>query len=160
MKISIIAAIGKNRELGRNNELIWHLPNELKFFKSVTTGNTVVMGRNTFWSLPKVLPNRKNVVITDVDEDYPDEVFIYKSIESFINDYKDKNENVFIIGGASIYKQFLDWADELYLTEIDAECADASVYFPDFNVSDYNQEIMGSNCDDGIQYKHVLYKRR
>ena len=73
MKISIIAAIGANNELGMNNDLIWHLPNDLKFFKSVTSGHTVLMGRNTFYSLPKVLPNRTNIVITDVDEEYPKE---------------------------------------------------------------------------------------
>lgn len=160
MKISIIAAIGKNNELGKNNDLIWHLPNDLKFFRSVTTGKNVLMGRNTFWSLPKVLPNRTNIVITDMDDDYPNEVVIYNSIDSFIKDYSDKKEDVFIIGGASIYKQFIEYADELYLTEIDASCDDASVYFPDFDKSNYTQEIIGSNCDNGIGYKHVLYKRR
>lgn len=160
MKISIIAAIGENNELGRNNDLIWHLPNDLKFFKSVTSGHTVLMGRNTFWSLPKVLPNRTNIVITDMDEDYPKEVVIYNSIESFMNDYRDKDEEVFIIGGASIYAQFIDKADSLYLTEVSASCSDASVYFPEFDKTDYDKEVIGENNDNSISYKHVLYKRR
>ena len=160
MKISIIAAIGSNNELGRDNDLIWRLPNDLKFFKSVTTGHTVLMGKNTFWSLPKVLPNRTNIVITHSDEKFPDEVVIYNSIESFLNDYRDSDEEVFIIGGASIYKQFIDMAENLYLTEIEASCPDASVYFPDFNKEDYDKSIIGSNEDNGISYKHVLYKRR
>lgn len=160
MKISIIAAIGKNNELGKNNDLIWHLPNDLKFFKDVTSGHTVLMGRNTFWSLPKVLPNRTNIVITDVDEDYPKGVVIYNSIESFMNDYRDKDEEVFIIGGASIYKQFIDVAENLYLTEVSASCPDASVYFPEFDKNDYDKSVVGENNDNGISYKHVLYKRR
>lgn len=160
MKISIIAAIGKNNELGRNNDLIWRLPNDLKFFKSVTSGHTVLMGRNTFWSLPKVLPNRTNVVITDMDEEYPSDVVIYNSIESFMNDYTDRDEEVFIIGGASIYSQFIDKAENLYLTEVSDSCNDASVYFPSFDKNDYDKEIIGENNDDGISYKHVLYKRR
>lgn len=160
MKISIIAAIGENNELGRNNDLIWRLPNDLKFFKSVTSGHTVLMGRNTFWSLPKVLPNRTNIVITDMDEDYPKEVVIYNSIESFMNDYRDKDEEVFIIGGASIYGQFIDKAESLYLTEINESCSDASVYFPSFDKNDFSKEIVGENNDNGISYKHVLYKRR
>ena len=160
MKISIIAAIGKNNELGKNNDLIWHLPNDLKFFKSVTTGKTVLMGRNTFWSLPKVLPNRTNIVITDMDEDYPKEVVIYNSIEAFLEDYKNTEEEVFIIGGASIYSQFINIADKIYLTEVAATCDDAQVYFPQFDKEQYEKDIVGQNEDNGISYKHVLYKRR
>lgn len=160
MKISIIAAIGENNELGKNNDLIWHLPNDLKFFKSVTTGKTVLMGRNTFWSLPKVLPNRTNIVITDMDEDYPKEVVIYNSIEAFLEDYKNTEEEVFIIGGASIYSQFINIADKIYLTEVAATCDDAQVYFPQFDKEQYEKNIVGQNEDNGISYKHVLYKRR
>lgn len=160
MKISIIAAIGENNELGKNNDLIWHLPNDLKFFKSVTTGKTVLMGRNTFWSLPKVLPNRTNIVITDMDEDYPKEVVIYNSIEAFLGDYKNTEEEVFIIGGASIYSQFINIADKIYLTEVAATCDDAQVYFPQFDKEQYEKDIVGQNEDNGISYKHVLYKRR
>lgn len=160
MKISIIAAIGENLELGKNNDLIWHLPNDLKFFKNTTSGHTVLMGRNTFFSLPKVLPNRTNIVITDVDEEYPKEVVIYNSIESFLKDYQNKDEEVFIIGGASIYKQFIDLADKLYLTEIHATCSEASVYFPQFDKTNYDETTLLENCDNGISYKHVLYKRR
>lgn len=160
MKISIIAAIGQNNELGKNNDLIWHLPNDLKFFKSVTTGKTVLMGRNTFWSLPKVLPNRTNIVITDIDEKYPQEVVIYNSIEAFLEDYKNTEEEVFIIGGASIYNQFINIADKIYLTEIQATCEDAQVYFPKFEKQNYEQEKLGENSDNNINYQHVLYKRR
>lgn len=160
MDISIIAAIGQNNELGKNNNLIWHLPNDLKFFKNTTTGKTVVMGNNTFKSLPKVLPNRTNIVITHQTTGYPSNVFIYNSIESFLNDYENKDEEVFIIGGSSIYNQFIQKADKLYLTEILATCKDANVFFPTFDKKSYEQTILGENQDNGITYKHVLYKRR
>lgn len=160
MKISLIAAVGKNNELGKNNDLIWRLPNDLKFFRKVTDGNIVLMGRNTFWSLPKVLPNRINIVISDCLEDYPDEVVVYKSIVDFLNDYNSRDVEIFIIGGASIYRQFIDMADNIYLTEIDSCCDDASVYFPNFDKTLYDVDIIGENSDNGIFYKHVLYKRR
>ena len=160
MKISIIAAIGENNELGKNNDLIWHLPNDLKFFKKTTTGKTVLMGRNTFWSLPKVLPNRINIVITDIQEDYPKEVITYNSIDDFFDAYKNIDEEIFIIGGASIYKQFIDKAEKIYLTEIEDRCEDAEVFFPQFDKEQYEKEIVGENEDNGVKYKHVLYKRR
>lgn len=160
MKISIIAAIGENNELGKNNDLIWHLPNDLKFFKNVTSGHTILMGKNTFCSLPKVLPNRTNIVLTHNSEDLPEEVVIYNSLESFMNDYRDSDEEVFIIGGASIYSQFIDKAEKLYLTEIAANCPDATIFFPEFDKDNYDKSVVGENVDNGISYKHVLYKRR
>lgn len=162
MKISIIAAIGENLELGKNNTLIWSLPNDLKYFKKVTSGKMVVMGKNTFKSLPKVLPNRKNVVLTfpDDTEDLGDEVEIYHSIPEFLEKYKDYKDEIFIIGGASIYKQFLDLASTLYLTEVKDTCNDASVYFPKFDKSLYNKEFVLANSDNGINYEHVIYRRK
>ncbi|MDD2392347.1 MAG: dihydrofolate reductase [Bacilli bacterium] len=157
MKLKIIAAIGQNNELGKDNNLIWKLPNDLHFFKETTINKTVVMGKNTFYSLPKVLPNRKNIVITDSKIENG-EIIQYSSIEDFIYDYKDSDEEVFIIGGAMIYKQFIDLADELYLTEIDAS-AEADVFFPNFNKDDYEKIELGSNSDGDIYYSHILYRR-
>ena len=101
-----------------------------------------------------------NIVITDMDEDYPKEVVIYNSIEAFLEDYKNTEEEVFIIGGASIYSQFINIADKIYLTEVAATCDDAQVYFPQFDKEQYEKNIVGQNEDNGISYKHVLYKRR
>lgn len=157
MKLKIIAAIGKNNELGKDNNLIWKLPNDLHFFKKTTINKTIVMGKNTFYSLPKVLPNRKNIVITDSKIEN-DEIIQYGSIEDFIYDYKNSDEEIFIIGGAMIYKQFIDLADELYLTEIDAS-SDADVFFPKFNKDDYEKIELGSNSDGNIHYSHILYRR-
>jgi dihydrofolate reductase len=156
--ITIIAAIGKNRELGKDNDLIWHLPNDLKFSKEVTTDHTIIMGRNTFDSLPKMLLNRKHIVLTS-REGLPKEVEVYKELKQILDKYKDIKEEIFIIGGASIYEQFLDYSDKLYLTEIDAE-EEASVYFPNFKRENYERQILKENQDNGISYKHVLYIKK
>lgn len=159
MSFSIIAAIGKNRELGKNNDLIWSLPGDLKFFRNVTSGHTIIMGRNTFDSLPRMLPNRKHIVLTS-RSNLPSEVEVYRELKSILEKYKDSSEEIFIIGGASIYELFLEYCDKLYLTEIDAMDEYASVYFPSFDKSLYEESILGVNEDNGISYKHVLYSKK
>ena len=158
MKFKMIAAIGQNLELGKNNDLIWSLPGDLKFFKEVTTGHTVLMGKNTFYSLPKVLPNRKNIVITD---EYIDnsEIEQFNSLEAFYDKYQDSDEVVFIIGGGMMYRQFVDIADELYLTDIDASDNEAQTYFASFDKNNYEREIIRTGEDNGITYTHVVYKK-
>ena len=159
MDINVIAAIGKNNELGKNNDLVWRLKGDMKFFRETTMGHPIVMGRKTFESLPKVLPGRKNIVISS-NEILNDEIERYKSIKEFLLKYKEFNEDVFIIGGASIYKQFIDLATNLYLTEIDAVAKDADVYFPMFNKLEWNKEIISEKEENDIKYNHVLYKRK
>ena len=157
--ISIIACVGKNLELGKKNDLIWHLPNDLKYFKKVTSGKTVIMGRRTFESLPGILPNRRNIVLQMPNESNIDGVEIFNDIPSILDAIKNEDE-VFIIGGASIYKQFLDYADKLYLTEVNSECNDAEVYFPKFNKRKYYKKTIGKNEDNGVEYNFVVYERR
>lgn len=159
MNISLIAAIGKNNELGKNNTLIWSFKEDMKFFKDTTMGYPVVMGTNTFDSLPFVLPGRKNIVISPFEINN-DNIEIYNSIESFLEAYKDFKEEIFIIGGASIYKQFIDYANKLYLTEIDATDKEAEVFFPEFNRNEFDKEIISEYVENNITYKHVLYKRK
>ena len=157
--ISIIACVGKKLELGKNNDLIWHLPNDLKYFKKVTTGKTVVMGRKTFLSLPGILPKRRNIVLQLKDEEKIDGVEIYNDIPSILEAVKDEDET-FIIGGASIYRQFLEYADKLYLTEVKETCADAEVFFPKFKKRLYNKKIIDKCEDNGIKYDFVLYEKK
>ncbi len=159
MSYSIIAAIGKNNELGKDNDLIWKIKEDLKFFKETTMSHPVIMGSKTFYTLPKVLPGRTNIVISSKN-DFPPGVVVYKSIEEVINDYKDSDEELFVIGGGRIYKEFLNMCDKLYLTEIDAECDDADTYFPEFNKDDFEREELYDGIDNDISYKHVLYKRK
>ncbi len=155
--ISIIAAIGKNNELGLNNDLIWHLPNDLKFFKEKTLNQNIVMGYNTFVSLGRVLPSRKHIVLSFEKVRLPLEVIQFNNLEDLNNYIKDKD--VFIIGGASMYKQFIDKADKLYLTEID-DTHKADVYFPNFDKSLFDKKILGTNSDNGINYTFTLYERK
>ena len=157
--ISIIAAIGKNNELGKANKLIWHLPNDLKFFKKITMNKEVVMGSNTFYSLPKLLPGRKHIVLTSKNIDN-DEILVIHNRQELIEYLKQTKKEIMIIGGANICYQLLDYTDKLYLTEIEATCKDADTYFPNFNHNDWNKEILGTNSDNGISYNHVLYKRK
>ena len=159
MSYSIIAAVGKNNELGKDNRLIWHLPNDLKFFKKVTSGKTIIMGRRTFESLPRMLPNRHHIVLSSSNE-FPEEVEVYNSLEDLLQSLNGRDEEIFVIGGASVYKLFIDYADNMYLTLVDAECKDADAYFPTFDENDWNQEVLGENEDEGIKYKHVLYRRK
>ena len=159
MSYTIIAAIGKNRELGKDNGLIWHLPNDLNFFKEMTNNHAIIMGRKTFESLPRMLPNRKHIVLTS-SENFPSEVEVYKELTQLLESYRDSQEEIFIIGGASIYSQFLEHSDKMYLTEIDAEDINADVFFPDFNHEDYTSELIKENEDNGIKYKHMVYRRK
>ena len=157
MKLSIIAAVGKNNELGKNNDLLWHLKEDMKFFKETTMGHKIVMGRKTFESLPRLLPGRDHIVLTRQNLQIPN-VEVYHDTLDFLKAYKNFDEEIFNIGGATIYKELLEHADKLYLTEIDDE-KEADVYFPDFKKEEYDREILAS-YSDGISFKHVLYKRR
>lgn len=160
MKLSIIAAVGRNYELGYKNNLIWHLKGDMKFFKEKTIGHTIIMGRKTFESLPKLLPERKHIILTKNKIEIPN-VEIYNNIQSFIENYKNKDEEIFNIGGASIYKALLEYTSNIYLTEIE-DNAEADAYFPHFDKNSFASEIISAEEDEktGIKYKHVLYKRR
>lgn len=143
---SLIAAIGKNKELGKNGELVFHIKDDMKFFRDTTKGHKIVMGRKTWESLPGKLPNRTNIVISSRDFDGPDEII--HDLDDFIAKNKDTEEEVFVIGGGKIYAEFLPIAKNLYLTEIDAD-ADADTYFPDFDKNNYDKQIiMEGKADD------------
>ena len=157
--ISIIAAIGKNNELGLNNKLIWHLSGDMKFFKTMTSGKTVIMGRKCFESLPNILPNRKNIIITSNPNYKVSGAEVINSFRDAINYIENSNEDIFIIGGAKIYEEFLPYVENIYLTEIDAE-SKADVYFPSFNKEEYNKEILATNEENNIKYNTCLYRKK
>ena len=130
--ISIIAAVARNRAIGLHNHLLYWLPNDLRRFKTLTTGHTIIMGRLTFESLPKgALPNRRNIVLTRSNRQFPG-AETFPTMEAALNACAH-DEEVFIIGGASIYKQAMPLADRLLLTEVDDTPSDADVFFPDYS---------------------------
>ena len=130
--ISIIAAVAKNRAIGYKNKLLYWLPNDLKRFKQLTTGHTIIMGRNTYDSLPKgALPNRRNVVLSRSVKELPG-CDVYPSLKAALQSCK-ADEDIYIIGGARVYEQALPLADRLCLTEIDDTPAEADAFFPDYS---------------------------
>ncbi len=161
LNLILIAAIGQNNELGKNNQLIWCLPNDLKFFKEHTVGHPIVMGYNTFKSLPKLLPNRKHIVLTHQDDlQFPKDVLVFHEKQELLNYLRQYEEEVYIIGGASIYKQFLNDANVMLLTEIEQNEKSADAYFPAFDKTEWNVSTIKENEDNGIKYKHLEYRRK
>ena len=158
--ITIIAAIGKNRELGKNNDLIWHLPNDLKRFKKVTSGHDVIMGRKTFESLGKPLPNRTNIIITRNGNFQAESCMVVNSLEAALNACDDPNP--FILGGAEIYSQAIKIADVLDLTLVDA-VLEADVFFPEIDLTIWKETARQNfNADEKHQYGYsfVTYRRK
>ena len=155
--ISMISSVGKNLELGKNNDLIWHFKKDMKFFKDTTMGHTVVMGLNTYKSLPGDLPGRHIIVVSF---DPVEGVETVNGIDQIIDKYKDSEEEIFICGGASIYKQFLPYASKLYLTEIHASDDEADTFFPQFDRNDWNKSLIDKDSQNNISFEMILYKRK
>lgn len=148
MRIHIIAAVAKNRAIGYQNKLLYWLPNDLKHFKALTTGHTIIMGRHTFESLPKgALPNRRNVVLSRSQASFPG-CETYVSLDEALH-HCAPDEEVYIIGGASIYEQAIGKADQLCLTEVDDTPTQADAYFPP-----YDHWKMVSREEHGMDEKH------
>lgn len=156
--IILIAAIGKNRELGENNDLIWNLKEDLRFFRDQTIDHVIVMGYKTYLSLPRLLPRRKHIVLTH-HEIANKEVEVYEDFDDLLKNLNTLESDVYIIGGASIYREFLPYANELVLTEIGAECSNADVYFPDWKREDYEREEIDEVSGE-TSFKHVRYKKK
>lgn len=136
--LSIIVAIASNNAIGKDNSLLWHISEDLKRFKEITSGHKILMGRKTFESLPGILPNREHIILTR-DRNFnldSDKVTVINNIEDAIKFYKNSDEEVFIIGGGEIYKQFLKYANKLYLTKVNKDF-DADTFFPQINLDEW-----------------------
>ena len=159
--ISIIVAIAENYAIGKDNDLLWHIPEDLKRFKRLTTGHTIIMGKRTYESLPKrPLPNRRSIIITDDPNDYFEGCVTVRSIEEVIGQCDPSEEN-FIIGGASVYKQFLPFADRLYLTTVHRSFA-GDVFFPVINFDEWvlkSEEDFPSDEHNDFSYSNRIYDR-
>lgn len=158
--ISIIVAVSEDLGIGRKNELLWRLPEDMKRFKELTTGNTVVMGKKTWESLPKrPLKGRKNVVITDIQDEVFEEAVAAYSIDDAVSKCKGDKE-VFIIGGGSIYRQFMPVADRLYITHVHGK-AEADVFFPEIDPKVWKavkREEHKLNQEE-VPYTYIIYER-
>lgn len=162
MTVKIIAAVGKNRELGANNALLWRLPEDTKFFRDTTRGACVIMGRLTYESIGRPLPNRRNIIVSRSADFHPDGTEVFTSLEQAMEAAKTGEEDIFIIGGASIYRQALEkeLADELILTEVDNEYPEADTFFPEFDTSKWEKSLIRETVDEGIPCRWVKYIRR
>ena len=160
--LSLIVAIAQNHAIGKNNDLLWHLSEDLKRFKKITLNHTVVMGLNTFYSLPvRPFPNRRNIVIADDKTVNIDGCEMAYSIEEAV-DLCDKNSENFICGGASIYRQFLPLADKLYLTVVYKDF-EADVYFPEINYNAWKLVEESERMTDEktqLTYAYFVYERK
>jgi dihydrofolate reductase len=160
MITSIIVAIAKNNAIGKDNKLLWHLPNDLKHFKDVTTGHTVIMGRKTFESVGKPLPKRRNIVVTRQAISI-EGCEVVASIEEALALCADEEE-VFIVGGAEIYKQSIPLTDRIYLTKVDQDF-DGDTFFPELNATEWKEterENFEPDDKNRLKYSFLTLERR
>jgi len=161
--ISIIVAMDEHRAIGKDQHLLWHLPNDMKFFKETTTGHTVIMGRKTFESLPKgALPNRKNIVLTSNPGAEYENCIVCHTLQEALK-LTDSEGEVFIIGGGTLYEQVLPIADKLYLTIVHHVFDEADTFFPEISFEEWNESAKTTHLiDDKNAYNHtvLIYVRR
>ena len=162
MKISIIVAIASNNAIGKDNDLLWHISDDLKRFKRLTEGHYIIMGKRTYFSLPRrPLPKRTNMIITDIPGEEIDDCVMAYSIEDALSKMDPVKEN-FIIGGGSIYRQFMDHADKMYITRAH-KVFDADTFFPEFSLDDWNlseKEDVDNDPQNDFTYTYEIYERK
>ena len=162
-KVSIIAAVDRRMAIGFENKLLFWLPNDLKRFKALTTGNTILMGRKTFESLPKgALPNRRNIVLSSNPDIVCPGAEVFPSLEAALKSCRE-DEHIYIIGGASIYQQAISFADELCLTEINSTASVADAYFPEVSQELWQEKSREAHPADEkhlCSYAFVDYVRK
>lgn len=160
--LSFIVAMDQNNAIGFQNEMPWYLPNDFKYFKSKTIGHTIVMGRKTFESIGRVLPNRKHIVLSQSANDFPEEVEVVRDIKEVLRRFKDVKDEVFIIGGGNVFESCLPYADRLYVTKI-AESFKGDVHFPAIDEAVWKE----TSCEKGLKdernpydYYFIQYDRK
>jgi dihydrofolate reductase len=160
--ISIIVAVSEDWGIGKNNELLWHISEDLKRFKRLTSGNTVIMGKRTWESLPRrPLPGRTNIVLTDDKTETIENAVTAYSIEDSLSKCQTDGE-IFVIGGGSIYRQFLPIADRLYITHVHKK-APADIYFPEIDLKIWKiteQEVFKTDDEESLIYTYSIYEKK
>ena len=156
--ISLVAVIGRKRELGKDGGLLFDLPEDMRYFRRLTEGHKVLMGRKTWESLPGKLAGRENIVVSRGEVNDADEVV--HDLEEFLEENKDTPEEIFIIGGGKVYRTALPYAECLYLTEVDAEDMGADTWFPEFDQAEFDKEVLGEGKEGDMGYRFVKYTRK
>lgn len=157
--ISLLWAMDENRAIGRNNQLPWHLPEDLKYFKRVTMGKPIAMGRKTYDSIGRPLPGRENIVITRKRGVTIEGCTVIHDVKDLL---KRDDEELFVIGGAEIFKEIIPFADRLYVTEIREEF-EADTFFPEYNLSDWEliESTLGIKDEKNpYNYEFLVYQRK
>lgn len=158
---TIIAAIGRSNELGKDNDIIWDIPTDKRFFRDATTGHTIIMGRKTFESLGRVLPNRHHVVLTQINGyTAPEGVEVMHSLADVMRKYADSDEEIFIIGGGEIYAMFMPYCQRMYLTHINEIYFNAQVFFPHIDENDWDVTVVKEIEENGLQATIKEYDRK
>lgn len=160
MTIRMIAACDLNRTIGKDNSLMWNLKSDMTYFKEMTINQIVVMGYNTYLSFGEPLRNRSNIVLCSQRKDLPEKVIQYHAMEDILNDFK--YQNIWIIGGESVYKQFLPYADEIYLTVVVAALKDGDTFFPEISLEEWkcvNRYKKTADRDNEYDHWYCIYKR-
>lgn len=159
-RISLIAAMSKNRVIGVDNKLPWHIPSDLKRFRQITSGSPVIMGRKTYESIGRLLPNRQNIIITRQSRIEIPEATVVNSLEAaFEAAQPGPNHEVFVIGGAEVYRLALGQADRLYITLIDQE-VQGDAYFPEWSDAEFSTRSREDHADESTRYSFLVLDRR
>ena len=158
--ISLIVAYDKNKLIGKNGAMPWYIPGELKRFRQLTENNIVIMGRKTYLALGKPLPDRINIVLSRSETFSGENLYTARTLADAISMATENwpEKEIFIGGGANLYRQVLDTVDAMYITEIDAEF-EGDTYFPDFDESNFTKEI-NQHCESTVPYTYVTYTRK
>ncbi|MBR6134375.1 dihydrofolate reductase [Candidatus Saccharibacteria bacterium] len=154
---SIISAIAKNNAIGKDNDLVFHIKEDMKFFRETTRNHTVIMGKKTWESLPGKLKDRKNLVISHTEVEDADGTIT--DLDKYIEENKKSDEEIFVIGGGSIYKYMLPHSKYLYLTEVDAE-PEADIYFPEFDRKNYKKETLKTGTAGDLKFEINRYEHK
>ncbi|PGS51302.1 dihydrofolate reductase [Bacillus sp. AFS041924] len=158
--IAALVAMSENNVIGLNNEMPWYLPQELAYFKKVTTGHKIIMGRKTFDSIGRPLPNRENIVVTRQKDFHLEGVTVINDVISYLEEHK--HEDLFIIGGAEIFNLTFPYLDTLYITEIDHNF-EGDTFFPNFLKEEWNVKSMSEVQVDEkskIKYRYLVYEKK
>ena len=155
---SIISCIGKKRELGKGGDLVFHIKEDMKYFKETTMEHKVLMGRKTWESLPGKLPGRENIVVSR--HEVPGADLVIHDLEELLRENAESEAEFFVIGGGMVYFEALPYARNLYLTEVDAEVKEADTFFPEFDKSLYEKKIIRKGQHDDLAYTFVKYIKK